>query len=205
MDVYFVRHGQTDGNVAGRHQAETSELTSLGKQQAREVSKLLAEFKPTHLITSSHVRAIQTTQIISEEIGLLPETSPLFTELHRPKSLYGHYHFSITSFWFVIRWYLGQIGGDTLSDEGESYANLRKRIKEAKNYIETLPEDSKVIVVSHALFISMFLAHVCQDKPLGLWQAVKYWTRLHQLKNTAVKHLRVAKVDNGCGWELQNN
>jgi probable phosphoglycerate mutase len=203
MEVFFVRHGQTDGNIAKRHQIEVTKLTAKGKQQARDVSVKIAALKPTHLMTSTHVRALETAQIISEEIDLLPQTSQLFTELHRPKDLYGHRHFSIKSYVFIISWYLGRIGADIGSDEGESYASLRQRITTAKKYLETLPDDSRVIVVSHALFMSLFLAHVCEEKPLSFIQACKYWTRLHTLKNTAIKHLSVSKVENGCGWEIQ--
>jgi|AntRauTorckE6833_2_1112554.scaffolds.fasta_scaffold00942_12 probable phosphoglycerate mutase len=205
MEVYFVRHGETDGNLAKRHQVEISKLTSKGKQQAKDVSIVLKNLSPTHLVTSTHIRAIETAQIISDEIDLVPETSQLFTELHRPKNIYGHYHYGLKSFYFIVRWYLGLTGGDVNSDDGESYASLRTRISAAKFHLENLPEDSRVIVVSHALFISLFMAHVCQEKPLSLIQAIKYWTRLTSLKNTTVKHLSVVKVEDGCGWNFIEN
>jgi len=194
MEVYFVRHGQTGGNVAKRHQAEITKLTKKGRQQAADIGIKLAELKPTHLLTSTHVRTLETAKQISDSVNLLPETSQIFTELHRPKSLYGQRHFGVKSFLYITRWYFGMVGGEVDSDEGESYESLRKRINAAKLHLETLPDDSRVIVVSHALFISLFLAHVCQEKPLSLLQAVKYWMRLTTMK-----------IENGCGWELKND
>jgi probable phosphoglycerate mutase len=205
MEVYFVRHGQTDGNVSKRHQAEKSQLTKVGKEQARETAHRLASLKPTHFVTSSPVRAIQTAQIISEEIGLIPDTSILFSELHRPKYIYGNYHFGLLSLWYITKWYLGFGKGDVSSDEGESYANLRTRIAQGKEYLEALPDDARVVVVSHAVYISLFIAHVCQPNRLSFFQALKYWTRLHSLKNAEIKHLSVTKLDHGCGWQLVND
>jgi probable phosphoglycerate mutase len=205
MDIYFVRHGQTDGNVSKRHQVEKSELTAVGKEQAQTAAEQLATLKPTHLITSSHVRAIQTAQIIGEELDMIPLTSPLFTELHRPKNIYGHYHFGFKSLWYITRWYFGGAGADVLSKEGESYENLRHRITSAREYLEELPDDARVVIVSHAVFISLFIAHVCQPKRLSFWQAIKHWTRLHSLKNAEVRHLQATKVANGCGWNLVND
>ena len=205
MEVYFVRHGQTDGNISKRHQVEKSELTKVGKGEARAVSTTIAKLQPTHLISSSHIRAIQTAQIIGEELDMIPLTSPLFTELHRPKNIYGHYHFGFKSMWYITRWYFGLAGKDVLSDEGESYESLRQRIKGAKEYLEELPDDARVVVVSHAVFISLFIAHVCQEHRLSFWQAIKYWTRLHSLKNAEIKHLTANKIDHGCGWYLQND
>jgi broad specificity phosphatase PhoE len=39
MKIYFVRHGQTGGNVAHRHQTEHTPLTDVGHEQARASSR----------------------------------------------------------------------------------------------------------------------------------------------------------------------
>jgi probable phosphoglycerate mutase len=202
MEVYFVRHGQTGGNVAKRHQAETTVLSKKGEEQARVVAKKLATLHPTHLISSTHVRTLQTAKIISDEINVTVETSPVFTELHRPKAVYGHRHLSLRSLLFIVKWYLGYAGKEIGDDEGESYESLRVRIGTARDYLEKLPDDSRVVVVSHALFMSMFLAHVCQDKPLTLMQAIKYWFKLSTIKNTAIKHFKVDLNQTTCRWKL---
>ena len=74
MDIYFVRHGQTDGNVAGRHQHPDITLNELGKLQVARVAKLLKGMKPTHLITSTNKRAMETAMVIGREGDLIPET-----------------------------------------------------------------------------------------------------------------------------------
>jgi broad specificity phosphatase PhoE len=72
MDIYFVRHGQTDGNVALRHQHVNTSLNELGKLQARMVAKKIAKIKPTNVVSSTNLRAIETTKIIVDECGRIP-------------------------------------------------------------------------------------------------------------------------------------
>jgi broad specificity phosphatase PhoE len=57
MEIYFVRHGQTDGNVAKRHQANTTRLTDLGRKQAETAALRVKEINPDFFISSSMVRA----------------------------------------------------------------------------------------------------------------------------------------------------
>lgn len=204
MDIYLVRHGQTDGNLAKRHQIETTSLTKKGKQQAKSVAFKIAKIKPTHLISSTHVRALETAKIISEELCLDIETSHLFIELHRPKNIYGYRHWSLKSLLYILKWSFGKAGSNTDSDEGESYAAIRKRILEARDYLETLPKESRVIIVSHVVFINLFLLHVCRDKSLTSLQVILQWFKIHVIKNTSIKHLTFDKAKNGCAWKINN-
>jgi broad specificity phosphatase PhoE len=89
MDLYLVRHGQTDGNVARRHQHPAIELNEQGKEQVKKVAKVIRHMKPTHLITSTNVRAVETARQIGLVTDLIPETYPAFEELKRPPFLIG--------------------------------------------------------------------------------------------------------------------
>src|SRR3989338_10792490 len=100
MDVYFVRHGQTDGNVARRHQHPETTLNEEGVQQAKRVAWEIAELRPTHIISSTHLRAVQTTQIIASYCeNLIPDTHPAFEELKRPDWLGGNPYQRPTPLW----------------------------------------------------------------------------------------------------------
>lgn len=189
MDVYFVRHGQTDGNVAKRHQAEQSRLTSEGKLQAMGVAKRVAVLQPTHLLVSNRVRAIQTGTIIAEITGLTAEVSELFTELCRPKNIYGHHHRSLRSVWYLVRWYLGLVGGEDCGEAGESYRAFRIRMKTAKAALTAYPADARIVVVSHSVFINFFVAHYSTSSWLWPWHAFIVFYRVLTMKNGDVVHL----------------
>lgn len=202
MEIYLVRHGQTDGNVAHRHQLADTELNELGKQQALDVAKKIKDLRPTHLVTSNLVRAVQTASAIGEACDLVPDTNYAFRELERPKHLHGHYHRSSRSIWFYFQWYFGK----TLTDEvgGESYADLLLRIKKAKEVLATYPEDARVVVVSHAVFITMFLAHMCNEKPMNLWQAIKTFPKILLMPNTDIVPLLLDNQQDYqcCAWTV---
>lgn len=107
MEVYLVRHGRTDGNVAHRHQHPETKLNEEGTAQAKAVAKVIAAKNPTHLIVSTNVRAIQSASYIASLTGLTPETYPPFEELHQPKSLIGERLTGFKALSYMIAWFLG--------------------------------------------------------------------------------------------------
>jgi broad specificity phosphatase PhoE len=73
--IYLVRHGETELNVAGRHQGHIdSPLTKLGRRQARAAGRALAELvqgEDVMIISSPLGRAVSTAQLIAETMGLV--------------------------------------------------------------------------------------------------------------------------------------
>lgn len=199
MEVYLVRHGETGGNRAHRHQIETTGLTEVGIQQAAQAAELVKAYEPTHLVSSTLVRALETARIIGDTCSLIPETSNHFIELERPPYLYGNFHHSPQSLYFYLQWYLGK------TKEGESYQQLRERIDQAKQFLSQYPEDARVVVVSHSVFINLFLAHMCYDKPINLVQATKVFGKILTTPNAKVTPVLFDPVvhANTCGWIQQ--
>ena len=72
MQVYVVRHGQTEWNVAGLLQGSSDvALTEAGRQQARETAAALAEVVPAGatVVTSPLSRAHDTAVAIARELS----------------------------------------------------------------------------------------------------------------------------------------
>lgn len=70
--LYIIRHGETDWNLEGRIQGNTSDipLNSTGKDQARKTGIYLSRYGPFDLIVSSPMKRVQeTTEIISDRVG----------------------------------------------------------------------------------------------------------------------------------------
>lgn len=202
MDIYLVRHGQTAANLQRRHQVEHSTLTTLGKEQAAQVAAQLKEIQPTHLLSSSMVRAIETARIIGEVCALVPETSHAFVEIKRPVGMYGRHHFSPRSLWFYVRWYLGSKAAERA--EGESYRTFRTRIMHAKDQLATLPPDGRVVVVSHGVFITFFLIHMCNQRWLNPLQALRVYRDILSLQNGSVTAIRFDPHagEQQCAWSV---
>lgn len=71
--IYFVRHGETVWNVANKICGSTDvELTELGRKQALETGKLIAEegIKADEILYSPLIRARDTALCISEITGI---------------------------------------------------------------------------------------------------------------------------------------
>lgn len=188
MDIYLVRHGQTDGNLAKRHQHPDISLNEMGKLQAARVAKMIRRLKPTHLITSTNKRAMETALQIGLSTDLIPETYPYFEELRRPNFLIGKRFYERDTLRYVWGWFFGL--QDASMHDGESYNNFRSRIIEARTHLARLPQQSRVVVVSHAVFINFFLEHLERDEPMGLRRAAWRFVAVFRLKNTAITHVR---------------
>ena len=201
MEVYFVRHGQTGGNEAQRHQAEESHLTPLGKQQAQYAAEQISPLQPTQVWVSDRVRAIETAQIIAEATGVTSNINPVFTELCRPGRIYGHHHKSLQSLWYIYQWYRGKVGEEGCSPAVESYDHFFRRVKEAQRFLESQPADARVVVVSHSIFINFFLAHLYNDKPLNSFRAALIFAKIFRIKNGCVIRLQYeAESGKGKMW-----
>jgi broad specificity phosphatase PhoE len=204
MEILLVRHGQTLGNLAHRHQSLSTPLTELGREQIRVAAAQLLELKPTHLLTSPVFRAVESAQIIGQTLNMIPETSPLFVELERPVFLNGNFHKSVSSLWFYTRWYFGMANNQVHG--GESYKMIRERIERAQMLLEQYPPDSRIVVVSHSVFINFFLAHACNKKPLNPFQALARFLKVLSIKNGSITKVYFEPAPGGksCHWRVEN-
>lgn len=204
IDIYFVRHGQTDGNLAKRHQAEITKLTPEGRGQIEKTATWAKTIKPTHLIASRHVRTLQSAKIIGEVVDLLPQTEDIFIELKRPDRVYGHRHRSVRSIVYLMRWYLGFTGGSGENGEGESYKVFRERLDEAQKLLKQLPDGSRAVVVSHAVFIGFMAAHLCDKDPVAIPDAFRLFRKMLKLCNGSYSHVQYDPdaPEGTCAWKL---
>jgi broad specificity phosphatase PhoE len=188
MDIYLVRHGQTDGNVAKRHQHPDIELNEVGKVQVKAVAEVIKRLRPTHLITSTNVRAVETARAIALTTDLIPETYPAFEELHRPEFLIGERLGYRDSLKYVIGWFFDV--KSAVMHDGESYSDFLVRLDTARRHLEALPPNAKVVIVSHAVFINFFIEHMNKRERMGLTRAFVRIFKIFHIHNTAVVHLR---------------
>ncbi|MEZ4195255.1 MAG: histidine phosphatase family protein [Candidatus Paceibacterota bacterium] len=195
MEVYFVRHGQTNGNVARRHQHPDTPLNFVGEHQVSLIAKEIARLKPTHLISSTQLRAIESTRIITSEYAVIPDTNADFAELVRPDWLIGSRYLSFTTLRYLFEWFFRkELPG------GESYADFLARVKRAREYLESFPSDARVVVVSHAVFTNIFIDHLCREEKMRFLSAPFSFIRMLMIRNAGITHLHFSPGQNICGW-----
>ncbi|KAG8954460.1 hypothetical protein FRC04_011787 [Tulasnella sp. 424] len=75
LNVYLVRHGETDANRQGivQGQLETT-LNATGREQARRLALALKDVEFLHAFVSNHTRAIETAAAVMKELPTLKWT-----------------------------------------------------------------------------------------------------------------------------------
>ena len=73
-DIYVLRHGQTEWNLAGRHQGRLdSPLTELGRAQAADQGRILSglalDWSSVAFVSSPQGRALSTAKIVGDPFG----------------------------------------------------------------------------------------------------------------------------------------
>lgn len=202
MEVYLIRHGRTDGNVARRHQHAETKLNERGIAQAKTVAEIIATKNPTHLIVSTSLRAVQSGAFIADATGLIPETYSPFEELHQPKTLIGERLTGLRAIGYMAKWFLGFKSASM--HDGESYLDFVDRLGHARRHLEKLPPDSRVVIVSHSVFINFFTEHMMRPKRMGPIRAGVLFVKLLKMRNSSITHVRYQKTQNPqkTGWTL---
>ncbi|MBQ3107872.1 MAG: histidine phosphatase family protein [Firmicutes bacterium] len=156
MKLYFIRHGQTDWNLARKIQGTTDiPLNENGIAQAHNVGRMLLEKKDLYpidcIFTSSLKRASKTAEIIASYLELPYAEAPGFYEVNLGKFEGKTWAESREEFpeefeaWHANRHYTPAPGG------GESYHDSYVRCAEGvRSLVARLPKDTRgIAIVSH--------------------------------------------------------
>lgn len=81
VDVYLVRHGETDLNRLGVLQGSIEEpLNSYGRDQALQAARVLSQIDIAEVVTSPQIRARETADIISRHLKVSVQENTLLRE-----------------------------------------------------------------------------------------------------------------------------
>ncbi|MCW2256362.1 putative phosphoglycerate mutase [Providencia alcalifaciens] len=160
LQVYLVRHGETEWNVARRIQGQSdSPLTATGRLQARQVAERIKSEGITHIITSDMGRTRETAQIIAEVCGCEIITEPRLRELNMGVLEQREIEMLTEQ---EEQWRKSLIDGTEGGriPEGESMEELYERMLAALNSCLDLPKGSRPLLVSHGIALSTLLSRI---------------------------------------------
>jgi len=164
--IYFVRHGESTANAGfPTYQGETSELTDIGKEQARFIAARCKNLSVDALVASSAMRARQTAGYIAQEIGKEVMINGLFTERKLPKELMGRQRSDPDSQAMEGEWMQSFFRDGLRVGSGENFGDLKARVQQALVYLLERPEEH-ILVVSHGFFLHMLIALVSLGETL---------------------------------------
>ncbi|ETS32478.1 phosphoglycerate mutase [Photorhabdus temperata] len=160
LQVYLVRHGESEWNAARRIQGQSdSPLTETGKYQARLVAQRVKSENITHIITSDLGRTRRTAEIIAEVCGCEVVLEPRLRELHMGV-LERRNIDSLTS--EEERWRKKVLDGTPGGriPEGESMEELSVRMRAALETCRHLPSGSRPLLVSHGIALGCLVSTI---------------------------------------------
>lgn len=168
----FMRHGQADNNVnrvlVGRHLE--SHLTEKGRMQVKETAQLLKSMSISKIYSSPVTRAIETTQIVGEELGLDYEIDDRLYEIDLGK-LAGTYYDEILNKYgnLFLSFYMGD--DSILSNHGvESFTAVKSRIRDLLDQVMSRHNNHNVLLVTHLDPIKAAISYILDLKPESLYK-----------------------------------
>lgn len=207
MDVYFVRHGETECNRFHVHQSPTTPLSNRGRDQSLSVAEYLRKMNPDYLLTSDYTRAMQTAGIVGRTLGLTPEVSDLFQEMRRPAKLYGKSHFHPLSVWYVFQLLAHRGDFHYRYHDAENLMDVRRRVKDALMHLKALKKDhGSIVVVSHTIFLNLLVAYMCKNRLLDFGDILPALLHIVRLENGGIIHVRYIgeTEEQTCSWQLES-
>lgn len=158
MNLYLVRHAESLDNKSRVVSHDESYLSQEGVIQARILGKKLSkETKIIEIWTSPLKRAKQTAEnIASFYPSLKIRQMKEITEKREASSLIGKTRKEIP--WDLI--IKKRLNPDWRHEDGESFNDVKKRVKSVLNKLEEYPNDTGVLMVTHNSFIKYFVAFI---------------------------------------------
>lgn len=148
--IYFVRHGETEWNVAGRFQGQRdSRLTERGRGQADAVGRILAreidDVTAMDFVVSPLGRTLETARIALAHIGVTPRHDQRLAELSVGKWT-GMTHYEVCAEYPDMADVLSQPMWEFKSPEGET---LDQAVGRAKDWLASVTRPT--VAISHGL------------------------------------------------------
>lgn len=178
MQIYLIRHGQTDWNIEGRFQGhEDIPLNAQGVEQARACGEALKSVRFSSIQTSPLVRAKATAEWIAR-----------------------YQRCKVTENRALIERHFGQLSGLTREqreafiatgqpDGVEPRESVVKRALKVMDDLEQVYSHEAVAVVTHGAWINSFLSAITNGQ-IGSGKTL--------LKNACINHLK----KDGPNWEI---
>lgn len=188
--ILFIRPGETDWNRAGKQQGVVAApLNALGVRQAEKLGDFLRVIGVSSLYVSTTRRAAQTGGIIAEKLGVAPVVDDRLRERN-----VGHWQgLTVTEIreWYADEYAALQADPDGYRiPDGESRAEVLKRMNAALGDILRQSAGETVVILSHTTAIKMVLHELTGSSDVSM----------ADLTNTSVT--TIARDDDGDSWRI---
>jgi probable phosphoglycerate mutase/uncharacterized phosphatase len=159
MIVYFVRHGESEGNAKNIHQCLETELSDIGFSQANHVARRFKNIPIDVILSSDYVRTLQTASSINSVIRKEIIPTPLLREYRRPSEVVGKNILDPIVVDIIKTQKNHRDENDWHFSDEENTFDFLRRARLCLDYIGSRSE-SKVLCVTHGLMLCALLSIV---------------------------------------------
>lgn len=198
MNLYIVRHGESEGNIIKRFQTPDERLTPNGEYQANKLAKRFASLPIDRILASTLVRAQQTAQAIATLKGLSIESDPELVEIRRPSCITGKLHSDPEAKAIARLLATHAEDPDYHHSDEENAWDFMRRVDGVLRRIENKYTDETVVVVTHGHVLHVLLGLLLFGPELHPRQ-FDVLSRRVKTNNTGITLARY-QVDQG--WQL---
>lgn len=197
--IYFVRHGESEGNISNSYQSLESPLSKDGKAQAKIVSERINKISFNVLISSPLTRTKETTDEIVKITKKIPEYSDLFVERIKPTSINGKSSDDKEAHAIAKEWSKSLHTSGYRVEDGENFDDIIARADKALQFLQDRSEKN-IVVVTHGYFLRTILARVLLGSSLTEENFRNFYN--HSLtENTGISVIRYNQFNDG-EWRL---
>lgn len=186
--VYFVRHGQSEGNATPVFQSPDSPLSEKGKKQAELIAERVSKLSFETLISSPFERTKQTAEAITQTTGKKAEYSNLFVENLKPTYVDGKPYEDERASTLWREWEKSLYTPNLRIEDGENFDDLVARADKALAFLKERDEKS-IVVVTHAFFLRTIIARVLLGDTLS-GKALERFQKIAKMENTGLTVLK---------------
>jgi broad specificity phosphatase PhoE len=191
MNIYFVRHGESELNAKAIHQINTTPLSEVGHQQAEAVANRLVHLPIEAVVASHYTRAQQTAAAIATKLELPITTSEYFKELDRPSSIFGLHYEDPKAIKTLLTIKKHHHNPDYRHSDEETFHEAVRRAHDGIDLIKKLPYED-VAIVSHGNFLRIIVGVMLFGDRFDtvMFDDMQRW----RVMNTGITHMRY--IDN---------
>ena len=162
--LLLVRHSLPV--ITGDQTASMWQLSEEGRRRCERLAEMLAAHRPGVIVTSTEPKAIETGQIVGEQLGVPVKAAPNLHEHERP----GTDLDTFEQFQAKVARLLENPGEGVFGAETGDQA--RERFAAAVDKALKQHPDGNVAIVSHGTVMTLFLARAVGIDPVPFWKGL---------------------------------
>jgi broad specificity phosphatase PhoE len=199
MKLYFVRHGETKNNITNIHQTKDTELSSRGIQQAKFVANRFRDIPIDIIISSTYLRAQQTTQEIERVLKKQVFYTDLLIEKRSPSNFAGkdHEDADVLALKDMMR-KNARLTDWHVADE-ENFYDVRARGIEFFEYLKLFKEEN-ILAVTHGRFLQVLIGLILLGNKFT-YEEYYHFQDVLMANNTGIT---VCETDDHMHWRLRS-